>query len=178
MSRVTHSGATSAAKLTDALVLESMALHQKAANGAATSAEHRVMSDRLGAAMAVKKASQAANGGARAGSGRPKNWYAVMDHVAEAAQPTQDLGAVAEYLGLTEATLRVYLAQSARGGRYAKMLPTANGDVEVWVAKAEPAQAEYMAANPATPLWTAPVAPRRAGQLVGTKTATRKSRAK
>lgn len=149
-----------AERLSDALVLESMALHQRAARHLSTPEQHRDMADRLGAAMAQKKAAQRAAGGSRPGSGRPRNWYAVQDHVRPEPEPTQDLALVADYMGIAEASLKVYMARG--GGRFAKNRETDIGTVEVWVRRATPAELAWLQERgDDAPLWQQPHNPNR-----------------
>lgn len=164
MSTVTLAAAPLAERLTDALVLESMALHQRAAKHLSKPEDHRNMADRLGQALAIKKAALSANGGSRPGSGRPRNWYAVQDHAADTAHPTQDLAAVAEYMGLAEASLKVYLARG--GGRYAKVRPGDHGpDVEIWVRRATAAELAWLnEQGDDVPMWHAPAKPKPNGK--------------
>lgn len=124
------------------------------------------LAKRLASASAARSARQSLGGGAKAGSGRPKNWYMVQDAIRDRALPTQDVAAAAKYLGLSEASLKVYLAGGKR--RHERSVETMNGTVEVYVRLAKPAEAAWLHEHGAgADAWTPPVAAKKRGSLTG-----------
>lgn len=99
-------------QLTNALLTEVVALLGSAAAGRATADELLAMADRLAKAMAARSAKQAAAGGSKPGSGRPPMWIAVATDI-HPVRWTQDVAAVAKWLGLAEGSLRTYLGRPA-----------------------------------------------------------------
>lgn len=146
--------------LTDTLVLESMALHQRAARQTTQASEHRDMADRLGAAIAQKKVAMAhGKGGPRGPTGHVA-WYGVEER-GSGLSYTQSLADVGAWLGVSKGTLQVYMN---RGGGAYKCTISHEGREDVLTVRRvvdnELAALKEAAANSARaediPLWSPP----------------------